>query len=180
MYQFLIIAYLFTLENENNILEGEVNQEIRNIEEEKIHNLLENIEQLKDIKKNKIDGVMLRSKCRYQDLGVKPTNYLQNRNYTSKIINKLVEDGNEYTNTKDILNCQKEFNSNLYKENEYVNDEDIEQNMGENTIKLTDDEADELEGEITYRELGEALKNMKNGKSPGQDGLTVKFLSFLE
>ena len=49
---------------------------------------------------------MLRSKCRYQDLGEKPTNYffnLENRNFTSKVINKLVEDGVEYTNTEDIL-----------------------------------------------------------------------------
>ena len=142
---------------------------------------MEKKEQLTDIRKNKIDGVMLRSKCRYQDLGEKPKNYffnLENRNYTSKVINKLLEDGYEYTNTKDILNFQKEFYCNLYKENEYVNDEDIEQNMGENTTKVTDNEAEELEGEITYRQLGEALKNMKNGKSPGQEGFTVEFFNF--
>ena len=55
---------------------------------------------------------MLRSKCRYQDLGEKPTNYffnLENRNFTSKVINKLVEDGVEYTNTEDILKCQNDF-----------------------------------------------------------------------
>ena len=100
------------LEDEINILEVEVNQDIMNIEVEKLHNLLEKKEQLTDIRKNKLDGVMLRSKCRYQDLGEKPTNYffnLENGNYTSKVINKLVEDGYEYTNTctKNILNCQK-------------------------------------------------------------------------
>ena len=57
------------LEDEINILEVEVNQDIMNIQVEKLHNLLEKKEQLTDIRKNKLDGVMLRSKCRYQDLG---------------------------------------------------------------------------------------------------------------
>ena len=32
-----------------------------------------------------------------------------------------------------------------------------------------------MEGEIEYSELGVALKNMKNNKSPGLDGFTVEF-----
>ena len=124
---------------------------------------------------------MLRSKCRYQDIGGKPTNYffnLENRNFTSKVINKLVEDGVEYTNTEDILKCQKRFYCNLYKENEPLNDEEIENIVGENKAKLSDHDSEQLEGEITYSELSETLKNMKNGKSPGQDGFTVEFFKF--
>ena len=33
-----------------------------------------------------------------------------------------------------------------------------------------------LEGEILYIEAVEALKNMKNDKSPGPDGFTSEFL----
>ena len=107
---------------------------------------------------------MLRSKCRYQDLGEKPTNYFfnfENRNFTSKVINKLVEDGVEYTNTEDILKCQKRFYCNLYKENGPLNDEEIENIVGENKAKLSDHDSEQLEGEITYSELSETLKNMK-------------------
>ena len=43
---------------------------------------------------------MLRSKCRYMDLGEKPTNYffyLENRTYTRKVINKLIYETIENT-----------------------------------------------------------------------------------
>ena len=47
---------------------------------------------------------MLRSRSRYEELGEKPTKYflqLENRNYTNKVINKLVdENGNEFNDTK--------------------------------------------------------------------------------
>ena len=37
---------------------------------------------------------------------------------------------------------------------------------------------EELKGEILYIEAVEALKNMKNDKSPGPDGFTSEFLKF--
>lgn len=43
------------------------------------------------------------------------------------------------------------------------------------TLKLTNDESNNLEGLITYDELGKTLRNMKNNKSPGFDGFTVEF-----
>ena len=56
------------------------------------------------MRKEKIDGVMLRSRCRYQNLGEKPSKYffdLENRNFTNKVITKLVEDdGSEFLNTQ--------------------------------------------------------------------------------
>ena len=42
-------------------------------------------------------------------------------------------------------------------------------------MKLSNDESELLEGEITHRELSEALKNMKNETSPGLDGFTLDF-----
>ena len=47
--------------------------------------------------------------------------------------------------------------------------------IGNNENQLNDDEAQMLEGEITYEELTTALKNMKNSKSPGNDGFTTDF-----
>ena len=53
---------------------------------------------------------MLRSRCRYEDMGEKPSKYflnLESRNFTSKVISKLAnENGEEYTETQDILNYQ--------------------------------------------------------------------------
>ena len=50
--------------------------------------------------------------------------------------------------------------------------------LGENENKLSDKESQNLEGEIDYSELGIALRNMKNNKSPGLDGFTVEFFKF--
>ena len=41
----------------------------------------------------------------------------------------------------------------------------ISDTLGENATKLSDQEAENLEGEITLTELTKALKNMKNDKS---------------
>ena len=167
------------LEKEIEWLEQEINYNLlctgyNNMQllEQKKNNLI-------NIRRNKIEGAMLRSKCRYQDLGEKPSKYffnLENRNYTSKVINKLVSDeGTEYTETQEILNLQKEFSQKLYSQNQKLNDEEIETLIGENSDKLSDAESNLLEGELKYFELLQALKNMKNEKSPGQDGFTVEF-----
>ena len=42
----------------------------------------------------------------------------------------------------------------------------IEEIVGNNPNKLKDTEAQKLEGELTYKELTEALENMKNSKKP--------------
>ena len=47
--------------------------------------------------------------------------------------------------------------------------------IGENKNKLSNEDAEKLEGEIQLNELFFALKNMKNEKSPGLDGFSVEF-----
>ena len=60
-----------------------------------------------------MEGVMLRSRCRYEELGEKPSGYflnLENRNFMDKVITKLIDsDGNEYRNSDDILNNKVQF-----------------------------------------------------------------------
>ena len=126
---------------------------------------------------------MLRSRCRYEDLGEKPSSYflnLENRNFMDKVITKLVDaNGNEYNNSVDILNLQKQYYHNLYKEdNNVIDDVPLNEIIGDNTCKLNEDESNSLEGEITCSELANALKKMKNSKSPGMDGFTVEFFIF--
>ena len=170
------------LEKEIKILEDEVNRNFNNMSEEKL-NILENKKTtLNDIQKEKIEGMMLRSRTRYEDLGEKPTKYflnLEKRNYTSKIIHKLINsDGEEFTKTADILKCQTDFYKDLYKQVNFEDNISIYSVLGENENKLSDKESQNLEGEIEYSELGIALKNMKNNKSPGLDGFTVEFFKF--
>ena len=127
--------------------------------------LNEKKETLAEIRKKKIEGVMLRSRCRYEDLGEKPTKYflsLENRNYQDKVIQHLIDDkGKEVNKTKDILEVQKNYYKNLYTKLMQIDDTPIKDIIGDNENQLNDDEAQKLEGELTYEELTLAPKNMK-------------------
>ena len=75
-------------------------------------NLLENKKnRLNKIRKHKIEGVMIRSRYRYENLGEKPSSNflnLEKRNFTNKVITKIIEDnGQESLSTEEILNSQK-------------------------------------------------------------------------
>ena len=79
------------LQQEINDLEDEINNNILQVSEETFQNLSLKKTRLTEIRKNKIEGVMLRSRTRYQDLGEKPIKYflgLENRQYTNKVIVK--------------------------------------------------------------------------------------------
>ena len=170
------------LEQEIKIMETEVNANFINMSDETLNNLEAKKAKLNDIQKEKIEGMMLRSRSRYEDLGEKPTRYffnLEKRNYTSKVIQKLINaEGEEVTNTADILKYQSDFYKNLYKQTNSDKKISIQSVLGENKTKLSDKDSQDLEGEIAYSELVFALKSMKNDKSPGLDGFTVEFFKF--
>ena len=145
-------------------------------------NLLENKKnRLNEIRKHKIEGVMIRSRCRYEDLGEKPSSYFLNfekRNFTNKVITKIIEDnGQESLSTEEILNSQKTYFKNLYRENILIDDTPIEAQIGVNNLKMTKNEAESLEGNIKYSELAEALKNMKTQKLQEMMGSRLNFLN---
>jgi hypothetical protein len=54
---------------------------------------------------------------------------------------------------------------------------DYDESFFNHDIKLTEDQKDLCEGNLTLKECAESLKFMINGKSPGSDGYTVDFIS---
>ena len=52
---------------------------------------------------------------------------------------------------------------------------DLNNILKPDTPKLSEDEANSLEGKITLKEAGETLYKMNNNKSPGSSGFTVEF-----
>ena len=170
------------LEKEIENIEAKITNNLNEITEEDINILEEKKNALSELRKVKTEGVMLRSRCRFEELGEKPSGYflnLENRNFMDKVINKLVDiNGDEYNNSADILNLQKQYYHDLYKDEIRIDDVTINDLIGENSCKLDNEESNNLEGEITYEELGNALKNMKNSKSPGMDGFTAEFFKF--
>ena len=149
------------LEQDSKRLEEEINCNFLSMSEESLNDLENKKEKLNEIQRAKIEGIMLRSRSRYENLGEKSTQYFFNvekRNYVSKVINKLVnEEGEEFRATSDILNV-KQTSIKIYQEVNLEDRPSIHSILGENDCKLSDNESQELEGEISYAELGYALK----------------------
>lgn len=66
------------------------------------------------------------------------------------------------TKTNEILDTQKTNYKDLYSEKIETDNTPVAEVIGENNRKLSDDDANILEGEIRYPELPKALKSMKN------------------
>jgi hypothetical protein len=105
------------LEKEIENLEKQISENHQTIDEQILIELSNKKSDLENIRKVKLEGVMLRSKCRYEDMGEKTSKYflnLEKRNYISKSINKLIDDNNiEYSDVNDILSYQKTYYANL-------------------------------------------------------------------
>ena len=75
--------------------------------------------------------LQIRSRARWIEEGKKPTKYfcsLESRQYVSKLIPKLYnEDGSIASDTKDILEKQVNFYSNLYTNSERASNLEMEQ-----------------------------------------------------
>ena len=109
------------------------------INESDLNLLEEKKNRLEEIRQKKIEGVMLRSRCRYTDMSDKPRKYflnLESRNFTSKVITKLVDANDvEYVNTNEIINQQNEYYKTLYSETIHIDDKPLEETLGENIKK---------------------------------------------
>ena len=91
----------------------------------------------------------------------------------SKIISRLNVNGNLITNQKSILEEEKTFYKNLYSQKEQANSNtDF---FDDSLPKLNEIESNSCEGLITNHECVKAIKEMKNQKSPGSDGITTEF-----
>ena len=144
--------------------------------------LLQN--ELESIRKEYIKGLFVRTRAKWIEEGEKPTKYflsLEKRNYINKTLTKIIDNnGITITNQMEILNEIKAYYRHFYdnKDSELHN-VNLDLIINKSLVNTLDEEMrEELEGEISYIEAVEALKNMKNDKSSGQDGFTSEFLKF--
>ena len=149
---------------------------------ENLNNLGEAQTELKTLREKKIDGIIMRSKAKWQLDGERNTRYFSNlekRHYQEKIMAKLVDDeGNEKTRLEDIVNEQKKYYQQLYTSHNPSMSAETEAkffNVQNDFYTLTEEEAQSLEHEISLNDCYNVLKNMKQNKTPGSDGFTVEF-----
>ena len=125
----------------------------------------------------KAESASFRSKCTWAKAGEKPTKYflnLERKNYINKNM-KAVQKGGGGSITTDqteILHEQMAFYRKLYKSNCEV-EFSLQPLEGETILKL--DQKTILDLPINETEVYSALKNMKDDKTPGPDGLPKEF-----
>ena len=148
------------------VIPGEFKVEIDNINQE-----------ITDILTHKAEGAKIRSKILNLEKNEKPNKFFLQTEKKNKVrhdIQKLVNDkGDIHTNNEDILELCKEFYQNLYKAENI--DDSLVKYFLEDIPKLNEMDKNICEGLITYDECISAIKEMKDGKSPGIDGLPAEF-----
>ena len=157
--------------------------------EQTLHSLKqEEIDEYQLIKKEleslydaKTRGAILRSRAQFLSQGEKGTKYffgLERRNFTTQCIYQLQDENGKIEEDHSAIQKQiKNYYENLFSSSErepteeeygeFLNDTDIP--------KLTEDQRDQLERDITTEEIKTALSQMSNNKSPGLDGITTEW-----
>ena len=151
---------------------------------EKLENNLESSENLRKYESLKsnleltydhiAEGVRLRSKCDWYEQGEKSRINLEKQRGNQNRIRKLIANEKEINSETEILNQIKLFHEILFQKpslkyspddiNHFLNTLDI--------LKLSADQIILCDIELTEKDLCNSMKNMKNDKSPGNDGLT--------
>jgi len=169
-----------------NSLEKEINflQQSLNVSpcEETQRKFAQNQNELQELREHKMRGIAIRSKANWITRGEKSTKYflnLEKRHYTNKLIPKLVlKDATKITDQNDIIREQECSYEKLYisrKTQVRADHSTTFFNQDYVRAKLTPEEKDSCEGNISAKECLDAIKAMDDGKSPGMDGFTMEF-----
>ena len=142
--------------------------------------------ELEDLEKEEINSTIFRSKIQWAEEGEKNTKFflnLEKRNYTNKLISNLEINGTITSDQEKITNEQARFYSSLYTEKLSENEDAYHKatELFHNNIecpKLSENQKHFCDNNINETEVLTNLKNLKNGKTPGTDGLPPEFYKF--
>ncbi len=104
-------------------------------------------------------------------------------NYCNKLISSLEVDGKLIKDQNNIAKAENDFFQKLYSEKLNWNDDSYKESLNDflinnNTKKLTNQEKDTCDQDITENEILTSLNQLCNGKTPGTDGLPPDFYKF--
>ena len=139
---------------------------------------------IKSIENERINSIIFRSKAKWTEDGEKNSSYflkLEKKQYLNKHITQLIVGDNIVTDPNQILLEEKIFYESLYSERETSHslDHSIDNLLTSLDIPHISTEQKELcELKIDIPQCSKILKVMKNGKTPGIDGLPPEFYKF--
>jgi hypothetical protein len=138
--------------------------------------------ELEIIERHKARGNILRSKIQWVEEGERNSAFflrLEKHNYCNKLITKLNVDKKIITKPKEILEAEKDFYKALYSDKQETCQDSLEYfTKNVNIPKITAEQSNECENDITSEELLKCIKSMKNKKTPGTDGISNEFYKF--
>ena len=139
---------------------------------------------LENFERHRARGSILRSKAQWAEEGEKNSSYflrLENNNYCNKHITQLQIENEIITNPQEILLEEKIYHEKLYtpRKETIASQQNMDSFIDNLEIPTLDEiQKQKCENLLTEKEVLSALKAMKNGKSPGTDGLTCEFYKF--
>lgn len=147
---------------------------------EQIDSVRRKLKQMEDARANKL---IFRSRCRWAQLGEKPSAYflnLEKRQAKDRTMSSIMlpEENRISTDPRRILQACADFYSRLYAEDQStLSPTQVVQDAIDQLDhpKLSDQARDCLEAPPTTEELKKALKQLNFNKSPGTDGLPPEF-----
>ena len=135
-------------------------------------------DKLEQINSEKARGAFIRSKAIQIEEDEHGSSYfinMEKRNYKMKYIKKLnISETESITDPKKILEEEVKFYSALYSSDNNLKETDSDF-FNDKIPKISEHSRNLCDQEITLEECNTALKNLKNGKSPGSDGFPPEF-----
>ena len=159
---------------EDKIMEYEKrrNQQILTEDEAKLYLRTKN--DFNEILDERAQGAIFRSGQAYYSMGEKSTKYffaLEKARSAAKGMNVILKEGQVIKNQQIIMKELYKFYKKLY-----TTDPNVEFHYENNSnVKVNEEMKETLEGEITMKELKQAVTQLKRGKSPGCDGIIAEF-----
>ena len=171
------IKYEKTLTNEITQLQKEL---VDSSDANRINILKDKLDEKSNILENltetKLNGLIMRSNANIVEYDEKNSKYfasLEKKRSETKLISRLSINNSISTNQREIITEIQSFYKNLYNKRQQNNSKF---NFFDESInKLSNIDRTKCDGLITESECLNALKCMKNQKSPGSDGITVEF-----
>ena len=190
------IPYCSHIKKEKNKHEKDLNEKYNKLfaQINTNHHVPENIlneyysvkNELESLEREHARGIIVRSKIQFVEEGEKCTSYFlrqEKSNYNNKHITKLIDpkDGSTVETPQEILDLEKTFYQDLYDDKSDPNrSTEAENEIFENLDipKISDENKQFCEEELTETEILKSVKAMKSGKSPGTCGLTSEWYKF--
>jgi exonuclease III len=136
-------------------------------------------EKLNALLLTRLRGAKVRAKSKHFQAGEKCSIFFiakERRRSKRKVIAEVMNsNGLVVSDQASIASVFNDFYTNLYASNDNIDVAEQNVFLDHLTRSLSEEQKCSLEGVIQLRELHTALKNMRNGKSPGADGLPKEF-----